>query len=150
MTEERTVSYRKLAQQAQLLAVHLYKMGIQHETPVAVLLEPGIEQIIAQIAILLVGGSCVPLDTTMPDDRLCFMLQDLQINLTLTIPQFQERTLPTDFIIINQDVLKSPETGHFPLVHGGKNHRTHILFTSGTTGRPKAVEIEAQGIIQLI
>ncbi|MDC9588447.1 amino acid adenylation domain-containing protein [Xenorhabdus sp. XENO-10] len=150
ITEERTVSYRKLAQQAQSLAVHLYKMGIQHETPVAILLEPGIEQIIAQIAILLVGGSCVPLDPTMPDDRLCFMLQDLQINLTLTIPQFQERTLPTDFIIINQDVLESPETVHFPLVHGGKNHRTHILFTSGTTGRPKAVEIEAQGILRLV
>ncbi|MCW7548073.1 AMP-binding protein [Photorhabdus sp. APURE] len=42
-TTERTINYRELTEKAQSLAVHLYKIGVQHETPVAILLEPGIE-----------------------------------------------------------------------------------------------------------
>ncbi|MBC8945249.1 MULTISPECIES: amino acid adenylation domain-containing protein [Xenorhabdus] len=150
ITEERIISYQELIYQARSLAFHLYNLGVKYETPVAILLEPGIEQIISQVAILMVGGSCVPLDPAVPDNRLCFMLQDLQINLTLTTHQYQDRTLPTDFVIINQDILEVSKTEDLPNIHRGKNHRSHILFTSGTTGTPKAVEIEARGILRFI
>ncbi|PHM37898.1 non-ribosomal peptide synthetase [Xenorhabdus innexi] len=150
ITEERTISYRELIHQARSLAFYLFNLGVKHETPVGILLEPGIEQIISQVAILMAGGSCVPLDPTVPDDRLCFMLQDLQINLTLTTQKYQSRSLPTNFITINQDILEKSIIVYFPKINREKNHRTHILFTSGTTGRPKAVEIEARGILRIV
>ncbi|MBD2814037.1 amino acid adenylation domain-containing protein [Xenorhabdus sp. Flor] len=150
ITEERTISYRELVHQARSLAFHLYNLGVKNEIPVAILLEPGIEQVISQVAILMVGGSCVPLDPAMPDNRLCFMLQDLQINLTLTTHRYQDRTLPTDFVIINKNILEISKTEDLPNIYRGKNHRSHILFTSGTTGIPKAVEIEARGILRFV
>ncbi|WP_258086371.1 non-ribosomal peptide synthetase [Xenorhabdus bovienii] len=150
ITAERTVSYRELAQQAQSLAVYLRQQGVKYESPVAILLEPGIEQIICQVAILLAGGSCVPLDPAMPDERLGFMLQDLQVNLTLTDIKSQERPLPTNFITMNESLLKPTDAVHLLDIHSGKTHRTHILFTSGTTGKPKAVGIEAQGILRFV
>ncbi|CDH22734.1 AMP-binding protein [Xenorhabdus bovienii] len=128
ITAERTVSYRELAQQAQSLAVYLRQQGIKYESPVAILLEPGIEQIICQVAILLAGGSCVPLDPAMPDERLGFMLQDLQVNLTLTDIKSQERPLPTNFITMNESLLKPTDAVHLLDIHSGKTHRTHILF----------------------
>jgi amino acid adenylation domain-containing protein/thioester reductase-like protein len=150
ITLERTLNYDELAHYAQSLAIYLRQQGVQHEVPVAILLAPGIAQIICQIAILEAGGSCVPLDPAMPDERLSFMLQDLQVNLTITDIQSQGRTLPSRFIIFDQHLLTTADDSFLPANNQGLTQRTHILFTSGTTGRPKAVQIEARGIIRLV
>jgi non-ribosomal peptide synthetase component F len=144
------VDYAELAHQAQSLAVSLRQFGVQHEMPIAILLAPGIEQTISQIAILLVGGSCVPLDPAMPDERLNFMLQDLQVSLTITDAQSQGRTLLTRFIIFEKLPLADINDADLSRTYDALTQRTHILFTSGTTGQPKAVEIEARGIIRLV
>lgn len=150
ITPQETVSYHQLAQQSHALAIHLRQKGIEKETPVAVLFEPSIEQIICQLAILEAGGSCVPLDPAMPDDRLNFMLQDLQITLIISNKKSQGRALSAPIITLEPALLSTVDIPYLPASPQGSTHRTHVLFTSGTTGRPKSVEIEARGVINLV
>lgn len=124
-------------------------MEITYEEPVAILLSPGIEQVISQIGILMAQGSCVPLDPAIPEDRLNGMLEDLNIKWTITFLHQESRNLHTtlrdfDDLIINPQNTQKRNDGI------SSNHRTHILFTSGTTGKPKAVQIEAKGILRLV
>ncbi|MDA5490500.1 yersiniabactin biosynthetic protein [Yersinia kristensenii] len=150
ITAERTISYAELARQAQSLAAYLLELGVKNETPVATLLKSGIEQVVCQVAILLAGGSCVPLSVTSPDERLNFMLQEVQASFTITDRLSDGRPLLTQFILFGSYPRSEQNNPDFPGQKVALSHRGYILFTSGTTGRPKAVEVELRGIIRLV
>lgn len=149
ITPEKTLTYHALAKQAAIIARVLKNKGVTRESPVAILLPPGIEQIISQTGILIANGSCVPLDPNMPEERLNDMLDDLHVQWTIVTSLEEHRNLHTtllDFhnLLINQQHIDNTYDDI------SLKHRTHILFTSGTTGKPKAVEIEAKGILRLV
>jgi len=150
ITPEHTVNYAELAQRASALAICLQERDIDYEMPVAILLPPGIENIICQLAILWSGGSCVPLDPGLPDTRLSYMLQNLAVDVILTNKSARRDDLPGRQILLEN--ITPPAGAKQPISHYKlqQHHRSHILFTSGSVGRPKAVEIEARGIIRLV
>lgn len=150
ISPEYTLSYAQLAEQAQILAIQLYQKGIQPEEPVGILLGSGAEHIICQLAVLLAGGTCVPLHPSLPDDRLDFMLREVKAKLTITDAPSASRPLSTHFISFESDRTITNTPSELPVRSKGLNQRSHILFTSGTTGQPKGVEIEARGIVRML
>lgn len=140
-----TITYAALDQQASAWAKLFQDHQLLPEEPVALLLDSGIDQIAVQLGVLRAGGSCVPLDPAQPDAHLNDMLADLETRLLVTTAQWQER-LNVDHILLTDS---PPADIHFKPVVTNAQHRTHFLHTSGTTGRPKAVEIEALNILRL-
>lgn len=150
ITPKYTLSYSELAKKAQRLAIELCEKGIQPEEPVAILMNAGAEYIICQLAVLLAGGTCVPLHPSLPDERLNLMLQEAQTKLTITDINSGTRPLSTHFILFDNALSSDNRHVELPMIGKGLNHRSHILFTSGTTGKPKGVEIEARGIVRMM
>jgi amino acid adenylation domain-containing protein/thioester reductase-like protein len=145
------ISYAELDRRANRLAAHLSQHGIQREEPIGILLDPGVDQVVCQLGVIRAGGSCLPLDPDAPDERRDFMLTDLEVRIVLTTAALARRTsVPVCVLVEDQDSwppsINLAERSHDDRV--GAAHRTHILFTSGTTGRPKAVQILARGIIR--
>lgn len=139
------ITYASLDERASAWAKLFQNHQLSPEEPVALLLDSGIDQIAVQLGVLRAGGSCVPLDPAQPDARLNDMLADLETRLLVTTAQWQER-LNIDHIFLTD----SPPTDiHFKPVITGLQHRTHFLHTSGTSGRPKAVEVVALNILRL-
>jgi amino acid adenylation domain-containing protein/thioester reductase-like protein len=144
----RSLTYAELDEQAEEWAFTLFNIGVRTETPVGILLEPGIEQIVIQVAICRAGGSCVPLDPTQPDQRLQHMLQDLDVNFLVTREIWAKRLPGLCTLIVEKKGASSAFVSALPHFSTARQ-RTHILHTSGTSGRPKAVEILALGITRL-
>ncbi|KAJ5474747.1 hypothetical protein N7475_004313 [Penicillium sp. IBT 31633x] len=144
-----SLTYAELVAESISLAQILNsKADINLEEPIAILLGPGLKQIISQLAVRLVGGTCVPIEPSLPERRINDMLQDIHVKHVVTEknePTSLQRFIPTYF-----DVLEEKKTVTIPswqFVPGAD--RSHILFTSGSTGMPKPIQIKASNIMHL-
>ncbi|PHM31198.1 non-ribosomal peptide synthetase [Xenorhabdus innexi] len=149
-TPEKELSYQNIKLHAATIAGFLRSCNITHEEPIAILLPPGIEQITSQIAILMAGGSCVPLDPNVPPARLNDMLEDLAVRWTITDSPNSFPQLKTTFFSFSDLLAEGKELADIDISCLSPTHRTHVLFTSGTTGKPKGVQVESKGIMRVV
>ncbi|MFL6122077.1 non-ribosomal peptide synthetase [Actinophytocola sp.] len=94
----------------------------------------------ALLAVWRAGATAVPLDDRHPADRLAFIVADADVRLLLgelpaTVPTPGVRTVDRS-VIGTGHTLEPPEPGD----------RAYLVYTSGTTGRPKGVEIGYQAL----
>jgi amino acid adenylation domain-containing protein/thioester reductase-like protein len=151
---EQTFTYEELIARADCLVKLLHEKHIAPEEPICIFLGTGYRQIISQVAVLRAGGSCVPVDPSMPQKRLNDMLSDIDARHILTTSDQIERVSSYDVMLVDnvvetkasfvEDVQAIQVLADFT-----EDHRSHILFTSGSTGRPKAVQISAHSILHL-
>ncbi len=150
---DETLSYEELNARANQLAHALRAEGVDHETPVAVFMEPSAELIIAILAICKAGGTYLPLDVSYPEARLSFMLADVDAALIVTdssarlsLPEHEARVLCVDAAAKELDGL--PRENLSSSARG--DSRVYIMYTSGSTGTPKGIEILHRGISRLV
>ncbi|KAL4886456.1 hypothetical protein BJY04DRAFT_228327 [Aspergillus karnatakaensis] len=151
---ELSLTYAQLLARADHLTRALNNKHILLQEPVCIFLETGHRQIIAQVAVLRAGGSCVPVDPSMPEKRLNDMLSDINARLVITAHELRDRVPGYNLVLFDDTMADSAgvsQNGHIiqVLVDRPADHRSHILFTSGSTGRPKAVQISARSILHL-
>ena len=80
---DEALTYRELARRADGLARHLAALGVESEVRVGIAAEPGLDRVVAVLAVWLAGGAYVPLDASYPRERLAFMLEDAAVAVLL-------------------------------------------------------------------
>ncbi len=144
-----TLSYRRLALRARLLAGRLRQLGVGPESLVGIRLERSAELVVGLLGVLFAGGAYLPLEPSTPRRRLAFMLDDARPRVIVTSRRDAEG-LPSDARgaeLLYLDEISDDDgdgTGDLPRV--AADHPAYVLYTSGSTGRPKAVVISHRGI----
>ncbi|KAJ5244375.1 Male sterility NAD-binding [Penicillium chrysogenum] len=149
-----SISYRELIARADILVEKLHGRSIKLAEPVCILLDSGYQQIVSQVAVLRAGGTCVPIDPSMPSSRLLAMLHDINSRFVITSKALTDRV--SDFGVIQveegtaQNITLS-ETSPIRIQAGcPETHRSHIFFTSGSTGLPKPIQVLACGVLHVL
>ncbi|WP_165961044.1 non-ribosomal peptide synthetase [Actinocrispum wychmicini] len=130
------LSYRELDVAAGRLAARLRAEGVDHGDMVAVVLDRGVDLVVAQVAILRAGATIVPLDPVNPPARLGRMLDRAAPRAIIT--GHPDRLPTTDTRVLTADWPPGETLEPVP-VH--PDQLAYVTYTSGSTGEPKGVMI---------
>lgn len=140
-----SISFGKLHEKTNQLAHHLRRQGVKQEVCVPVLLEPGIDIIIAIMGILKAGGAYVPIDPGYPKERVAYVLADIDSKVVITtsaaavkLPAGTYHTVmpDADWAVVAEEPVTELPTRPSPA------DLAYVIYTSGSTGRPKGVMVE--------
>jgi amino acid adenylation domain-containing protein len=110
-----------------------------------------VESIAAVLGILKAGCAFVPLDTADPPSRTLAILKDAGINIVVTEANFIEKLSESGPELVNVDASDIDQESSDNLTDApSADSLAYVLFTSGTTGRPKGVMIEHHSVAHLL
>ncbi|PWY67968.1 acetyl-CoA synthetase-like protein [Aspergillus sclerotioniger CBS 115572] len=157
--ETRQWSYSDLDHEVQQVTNVLKKLDLPPEEPICILEGVGSDTIIAQLAIIRAGLTCVPIEPSIPPIRLMSLLKDVGVRYIMSN---QSPDLEDDVVIIpisgEYDPKNIPSKSKTNGVNGAqvngsnnqtRGYRSHILYTSGSSGKPKAVQIAETSILHI-
>lgn len=98
---------------------------------IGIVMSHGTEQIAAMLAVLKSGAAYVPAEPSLPQERIDYMMHEAGVQLVLT----------------DRFCRHLPESADDLPDRSVPDGLAYILYTSGTSGRPKGVEIENHSVV---
>lgn len=151
---EAQYTYAQLDAAANKLAAKLLEAKGDGPFYVGLLLDRSANMGVAALAVLKAGGAYAPLDPEYPQERLRNMLEDLNSPVVVLSADVRETWDALDVGAVTIDIdacLKDTSSARdFVIQPSSPRVPAMVLFTSGTTGRPKGVVLPHQGPLRLL
>ena len=148
--EDCSYTYVEGAFVADKVASSLKDLGVEMQDKVAFLVERSELYMFCVLGILSCGGVYVPLDDKLNDERIKFMLEDTDCDVVIVSDETYNRVNGlTNRNLLNISKIVNGGIGCLdclPVVYGDL---ACILYTSGSTGVPKGVNITRKSLINV-
>ncbi|HEX3933806.1 MAG TPA: AMP-binding protein, partial [Puia sp.] len=154
--EDRSFSYKEVDEHAENLAYLLVEeYGIKENDIVGLLLDRSEKAVVAILAIWKAGALYVPIDPDAPVNRVAFIIRDAGVKLVLTdtsnlsLCEHAGRLISFSVAIVDMavkqgDVIPSSGRGFT------SKQIAYVMYTSGSTGEPKAVEVYHHSVLNVL
>ena len=140
-----SLSYQELLERAFKLA-YLLEQDIQRGDRVAVLMEPGRDFLSSMLGVWLAGGIFVPICSQYPAEEISYTLMDSETSVLLYQAPFEEILVKAclgmdiskkciDSELVEKTIIEESFNPQLPELL----EPCYILYTSGTTSKPKGV-----------
>lgn len=143
-------SYRQLNDQANRLAAAILSAGPVSGGYVGICLERSFDLMAAILAVLKTGAAYVPFDVEYPPARLQYMASLSDIPVMVTSASLRHRLPAGAYRVVQVDELDPALPADNPNISTKPEAAAYVLFTSGSTGDPKGVQLPHRALLNLI
>ena len=145
-------TYTELNQKANQLAYILQdNYEVSTGNFVGIITDYSMDTIISFLAVLKLGAIYVPIDAGLPDERLEYIISDIEAKVLLIHLEYLDRVTHFNIPLFYIDVMLEGATEHDVLENiQSDNQMAYVMYTSGSTGISKGVAIKNQGIVRLV
>ena len=126
--DDSTISYAHLDEMADSILAKFYDFAPQF---VGIVMSHGAEQIAATLAVLKSGAGYIPAEPSLPQERIDYMMQTAGVNLIIN-DNFCRHLKTTDRVMADRST---------------PDGVAYVLYTSGTSGKPKGVVVENHSVV---
>ena len=149
---EECVTYGELNERINKLSHYLIETGIGFECPIALCIERSIEMVVGMLAVLKAGAMYIAIPPAYPERRIKFIVEDTKARLVICDRQterFVSLFVPHVLNIDDTEFLNS-YSGLNPEIAIDSRQLIYMVYTSGSTGNPKAVMTEHHSLVYFI
>lgn len=144
------ITYQKLASLIDKAALNFERIELLPERPIILLMERGLDFLIAMLASFKTGIPYIPLDTNHPPERLKSIIAEAHPQALIYDRKNSKKglLLSEDIKSFNiQELRLNPKKDKLEYLFSSSQHIAYIIFTSGSTGKPKGVMVTHQGMM---
>jgi amino acid adenylation domain-containing protein len=150
--QNESYTYRQLNERANQLAAVLIEEGVKVGDKIAVSLDRAAELVVSLLAVMKAGGVYVPLDPIFPINRINYMLADSGAVKLITTRKYSGMYESNAQELLLHEIwqtLESKPKADPDVVVTGQD-LLYILYTSGSTGLPKGVQIAHHNCVNFL
>jgi amino acid adenylation domain-containing protein len=143
---DESLSYGELADRARRIAGALRAQGVEPGDAVAILLPRAAASVAAYLGVLDAGAAYVPLDPNHPAERIARAIAAAGAAVVLT-RLGMEGKLPGGIRAVDLEMALGAEPVE---PAAGPEDLAYVMYTSGSTGEPKGVEVAHRNVARLV
>mgnify|MGYP002753856418 FL=1 len=141
-------TYGDLKKDSDSLAAHIDRLGLPDKSPVVVFGGQEYEMLATFVALTKAGHAYIPIDSHSALERVAAIVEVAEPSLIIAINDFPLADVAAPIFSAEQVQTAFREGAPYELSHpvqGDDNY--YIIFTSGTTGKPKGVQISHNNLL---
>ena len=147
------VTYQRLNETANRIAHNILSRTDEGREPIALLLDKDSPLLAAALEVLKGGKFYVPLDPSLPEPRVKWLMEDSTAQLVITSDRHHalaQRLAQAKVQVLNLDELSDSHPANNPGLQVPSESLAYLLYTSGTTGESKGVLQTHRDVLRMI
>lgn len=143
---DRTMTFGELSDLVDLIAGSFP----EKLTSVGIVMSHRAEMIAAILAVLKCGARYVPAEPNFPTGRIRYMMEEAEVDLILTETSFTDKLSGFDVRLFDCEICGRKAPASEKEDTGKPGLPAYVLYTSGTTGRPKGICVTNRNVCHYV
>lgn len=143
-------SYLELDTRSNQLANYLVAKNVAPGDLVGLLLDRSLDIIVGILGVLKSGAAYLPIDPSLPEDRVSYMIEQSSTSILLSEKDYSSRQFADLQVVDINDSLIWESSSKECKRKSTKGDLAYCIFTSGSSGKPKGVMMSRRSVSNLV